>query len=395
MKLLVVLCLFFVGDSWGESFDELVGQIDNHSSILAIQDSRRAVDEEGQAKGRWEEPQLRFGAQNFPSNNIRMRQTPMTGVGVTISQKVPLNSKYHNIRKKYQSLTDVKKYDEEIFRRKIILELWNNAIFKEKLIKSIVIYKENLGWIEGMIKVSNKLYTTGKVSQQAILDLKIRKSQIESNIKVNEILLTKLDKSLAKLLDVSKVSLQIKTVPWHKLDDYLLKKELENPQEMLLRSQLKVSSWQNKENKKNKVPEINVGFNYNHRADIDQNGDFIGAFVSIPIATGARSHQYQSSQHDYSKAQNNLKFYQNKLSSWREELKLEIFSLETELNILMSQTIKFAKTSRQVVEKRYLVGRADYLELLRSELQLQDFLLKKLEIEAGIKESKAFLNYEL
>ncbi|MFT5702739.1 MAG: hypothetical protein ACJAZX_000893 [Rickettsiales bacterium] len=398
MKIFIITTLisFISVSANAQTFDELVGDVANHSKIESLKNKQQAIFKEGEAKSSWAEPELKVDAINLPSEDPRLGLSPMSSIGVTLSQKIPLTSKYSNISKSYNSLAKTQQYQSDILKRKIILGIWDHAAMKEKITKSIKIYEENSGWVDGMIKVSGKLYSTGKVSQQAILDLKIRKSQIDSDIKTSQILLKKLDKSLAKLLDKpnQNISLALNSVFWGKLEQYNSKNVADTPQELVLKTLSKAASYQQKADKQNKLPEINVGLNYRYRDDVDNYGDFIGGFVSIPIGFGARNYQHQSSIHNYSKAKNDLKAYQNELVSFKEELKFEIKKLESQLDILVSQTIKFAQTSRNIASKRYSVGNADYLELLRSELQLQNLLLQKIEIEAKIKQNKALYLFE-
>ncbi len=401
MKMLqfFILNIFFILISFSthaKSFDELIKEIDQHSQIQSVKNERQSVFEEGKAKSKWAEPQLRLDAANFPSENIRMRQSPMTSMGVTLSQKVPLTTKYSNIDRSYGFLAKNKGYKAKILRRNIILGLWNHAIDKDKIARSTKVLKENFLWIENMINTSSKLYSMGKISQQAILDLKIRKSQIHSDVVTREISLNKLNKTLGKLLDIPdrEIILDLESVKWLKLDSYLVDHIGTDPQEMFLQSQADALRHKQRADNQNRLPEINVGLNYKHRNDIDEHGDFVGAFVSIPISTGARTYNYKSSSYSYAKARNDLRSYQNKLISLKKELKLEIEGLESELNILTSQTIKFAETSREIISKSYSVGRADYLELLRSELQLQNLLLKKIDLESQIRGNKALYLFE-
>ena len=392
----ILLVPFFINNAFAKSFDELVADIDNHSQIKSVENERRAVFEEGKAKSKWAEPQLKLDATNFPSRDARLGQSPMTSMGATLSQKIPLNGKYSDINKSYSSLTKNKVYKAKVLRRNITLGLWNHAIDKDKISRSIEVLKENLVWIQSMIKVSSKLYATGKISQQAILDLKIRKSQIESDIVTREIALNKLDRNLDKLLDSpdQELNLELESVKWPKLNSYLIESVNSDPQEQFLKSKVDALRYKQKASYENRVPEINVGLNYKYRDSFDRHGDFIGAFVSIPISTGARLYNYNSSSYSYAQAQDDLRAYRNKLSSLKKEIKLEIKSLESELDILVSQTIKFAKTSRTVTSKSYSVGRADYLELLRSELQLQNLLLKKIDLESQIRSNKALYLFE-
>ena len=176
MKIFIIITLIFFLPltASAQTFDELVQTIDNHSKIKSLKNNKQAISKEGKARSKWPESQLKLDAMNLPSENPQLGLSPMSSMGITLSKTIPLTSKYSNIAKSYNSLANVEKYRSEILKRQIILGVWNHAITKEKLIKSIKIYEENLQWIDGMIKVSNRLYSTGKISQQAILDLKIR-----------------------------------------------------------------------------------------------------------------------------------------------------------------------------------------------------------------------------
>ena len=76
-------------------------------------------------------------------------------------------------------------------------------------------------------------------------------------------------------------------------------------------------------------------------------------------------------------AQKSLRNYQLKKKSKERSLSHRILKIEKELKILNEKTIKFAENSRKVTSKSYTHGRSSYVELLQSELKLQNLLLKK------------------
>ena len=137
MKALVItILIFFVAiRANAQTFNELIKDIDSHSKIESLKNKKQAIAKEGKAKSKWSEPQLKIDAMNLPSQDPKLGLSPMSSVGVTISQKVPLTSKYSNILKSYNSLADTQKYKLEILKREIILEVWNYAIKKDKIIK--------------------------------------------------------------------------------------------------------------------------------------------------------------------------------------------------------------------------------------------------------------------
>ena len=61
--------------------------------------------------------------------------------------------------------------------------------------------------------------------------------------------------------------------------------------------------------------------------------------------------------------------------------------------VLKNKLIKFAENSREITLKAYSLGRASYLELLQSEMKLQEFLLKETNLVSALALSKVDYKY--
>ena len=65
--------------------------------------------------------------------------------------------------------------------------------------------------------------------------------------------------------------------------------------------------------------------------------------------------------------------------------------VSNQLQVLQKETLKYSKSSRDVTAKSYSRGGAVYVELLRSELQYQNQLIKEINLIANLKTKK--INY--
>ena len=67
--------------------------------------------------------------------------------------------------------------------------------------------------------------------------------------------------------------------------------------------------------------------------------------------------------------------------------------MTNELDILSKKTKGFAVNSRDITSRSYRLGKASYIELLNSELQLQKILLKENKLVSQLDKIKVERNY--
>ena len=140
----------------------------------------------------------------------------MTGIDFSIGQKIALTNRYGNIKKSQIHESNAIRYEALDQRQILIKTLWETLILKKQIEDEIKIFKENLIWITKMLEVSNKLYANGTISSQAILDIQIRKSEIETLINNKEFEISKISDRLVYL--TGSETIQEDTIPWETLD---------------------------------------------------------------------------------------------------------------------------------------------------------------------------------
>tara|TARA_R110002072_G_scaffold64203_2_gene159167 strand:+ start:4990 stop:6219 length:1230 start_codon:yes stop_codon:yes gene_type:complete len=390
IKVFVVLLLIVSLDASAITFNEAIKTLQSHESIESVTFKSKALSEEAELKGSWGDPKFKIAAKNFPKSSLEKDQTPMTGIEFGISQKIALTTKYGNIEDAFKSLSIAYQFDANDKKEALTKGLWEILIIKRKVSEELSILNENKTWISKILKVSKRLYSTGKTSQQALLDIQIRKSEIESEINNKKYELAQIDDRLKYL--IGNTSVDADSVPWSSLKSE--SKKIKDNKELSLREKLKAKSLSLSASKLNYVPDLTVSFGYTKRSNIDGNGDFVGAAVSFPLPfSGEKYSKHGKAVQEKYMAVKNYENYKRLKRRDISVLKKEIKKLLGELNILKERTIKFAHNSREITSKSYGLGNSTYVELLQSELKLQKILMHKVMLEAKRDIKRATLKY--
>lgn len=378
------LFLFFIFTSFHSSavtFSEAAKSFEKHDIIESIQHESLAIKEQGLVEGSWGDPRLMLAAKNFPKDSLKDDETPMTGVELSISQKIALTTKYGNMRESYESMARALKLSANDKVRGLQVMLWSYAIEKKRITSEKRIFRENLKWLQKSLKVSKKLYSNGKISQPALLELQVRKSKIEILISDREFELLQLESLKRYLLPQEMGSSVLTAIPWKILNKNSTKKK--DFKELSLKEKLNSSDKALGAAKLSYIPDITFSLGYTKRSDIDDNGDFVSASISFPIPTSSTKY----AGHDKATqmkfvAQKNLRNYQLDKKRETEVLQLEIAKISKSLKVLTSESVKYATNSRVITTKSYGLGNSTYIELLTSEFNLQDILLDQARLIA-------------
>jgi outer membrane protein TolC len=279
MKLIVGLLLISSIDAHAITFNEAVKALQAHESIKAVDFKSRALSEEAELKGSWGDPKFKIAAKNFPKDTLEKDQTPMTGIEFGISQKIALTTKYGNVEDAFKSLANAYQFQANDKKEALTKGFWEILIIKRKVSEELSILNENNTWISKILKVSKRLYSTGKTSQQALLDIQIRKSEIESEINNKKYDLSQIDDRLQYLIGSSNIDTT--SIPWSTLKS--VSKKITDNKELGLKERLKAKELSLSASKLNYVPDLTVSLGYTKRSNIDGNGDFVGAAISFPL----------------------------------------------------------------------------------------------------------------
>jgi hypothetical protein len=378
------LCLFIALSTHasGVTFKEAVKTIKNHNSILLIDSSSQALRSQGRAKGSWGDLKLKIAATNFPKETMKDDETPMTGIEFGISQKISLTTKFGHIKDGFYAQGKAKKYEAQNQGDSLLKKLWKLIIDSKRISHELKILEENLEWTSRNVKVSKKLYSNGKISQQALLEIQIRKSEIEAQISNKRFEMKEHDAHHSYLFG-EHAHIDERSIPWNVLINNKVDIPKIDLKELSLKSQLEARDSFLTSKNLNYVPDLTFSIGYTKRSDIDDKGDFVSASVSFPIPTSSRKYAEKAAAvHNKNAAKYKLANY---ISFKENELKRVSYIKEkvsAELSLLRNKTIKFADNSRRVTSKSYGLGQASYLELLQSELKLQQLLLKEARLDS-------------
>lgn len=373
------------------TFKQAVKQIFEHSSVKNLEAQAQVLEQEGRSKGSWGDPRLSIAAKNFPRDSLANDESPMTGVELSLSQTIALTPKYGTLQEAYELLGKAKDYESEDRKRELLKIFWTVLIDLKKLDEEEKILVENLNWIEKILSVSNKLYSNGKISQQALLDIQIRKSELEASLSNKQYEKKQNQDRLGYLLGF-RDKLVLSSIPWEIVTvgeaNYLDKKELN------LRTKVQAQEKVLTASKLAYVPDLTVSIGYTKRADLDDHGDFVSAMVSFPLPlSSTRYANHTQAAYEKMAREKELNNYQVYKQSELAKTKHEMAKIDNELNILNEKTIKFAENSRDIASKSYGLGNTTYIELLQSELKLQNLLLKRSALRADLLKEKIAYKY--
>ncbi|WP_412470162.1 MULTISPECIES: TolC family protein [unclassified Halobacteriovorax] len=392
----LALVTFISTCSMAFSFKQAVGQLSKHNSVEAIKGSAKSLVESSKQKSSWGDPMFKVAAKNFPVETLDYNQTPMTGLELGISQKIALSNKYGKASESVNAQARAMNYSALDYEQALVKALWGNVIGNRKIESELFILKENIAWINNILKVSKKLYSNGRITQQALLDIQIRKSEIESELSNKTFELKQNKAQLKYLLGDRATSFDYKSVPWSLLDKSM-KEDIKDNRLKALEEGKIAGEFAVEQANLAFIPDITVSLGYTFRSDeIDKNGDFVGAQITFPIpVSDDKSGGKGAAVANRYAAIKKLEDYKLKKNRDLNIIKDDIEKLKAELQIITKKSVNFAKNSRSITSKSYGRGNSSYVELLQSELRLQTILLKKVMLEAQLATSKVDYKYTL
>lgn len=372
MKQLVILIAFLELSAWGISFNDAVKIIKKHEQVQIKELESNVALNQASDMGSWGDPVFKVSAKNYPADNIRDDLTPMTGLEFSISQKIALSNKYGLRKESYKLKEQSIKQEKEYREQYLVASFWSLLIERNKLYNDLKIYKENFDWISKMLSVTKKLYSNGVASQQALLEIQVRKSELDSSLKSAQYDIEALNDQMSYL--VGKSNTKIEMIPWT-----ILEKETSAIDHMEESMKLMADSSQAsyRSSRLNLIPDVTFSLGYTKRSDIDDNGDFVSASIAIPLPISSKKYAgKRTALSQKAKSDVALINYRKNKDSMVNSLKTKVKKLKNELLILNSQSIKYAENSRVITSKSYGLGEATYIELLQSEIKLQSLKLK-------------------
>lgn len=378
----VFLLLLFSQTAPALTFKEAIERIENHEKVSALNHQSDAFKESARSQASWGDPMLKVAAKNFPVDSFKDDQTPMTGIEVSLAQKIPLSSKRSHLENSALKMGESKKWESIYTKKSLHRLLWKHIISLKKFREHKAIIDENVQWITKIIAVSKNLYANGKVSQQAILDLQIRKSELRSQLVETKYSIESILGELGYLTGDTSSSIDLQTIPW-KILAFEKSNESPDPREQSLTLALDAKDAMLNAKNSAFIPDLTVGVGYTKRSNIDGNGDFVTIMAQVPIPVSERrGAEYEQVSFDRKATEQRLLDYRKKKKSALSSLEIRDKRFSSEIYILKTESINFAKNARKITAKAYELGTATYVALLQSELKLQKLLLKDSSLTA-------------
>lgn len=326
------------------------------------------------------EPRLIFNAVNLPLDSLSLSQTPMTQIQFGVSQNFPFPGKLNlkqNIAKK-ESLAGgemITMTRQSIV--KSVKQLWWKIFYLDRSLDTV---KNNLNLLLEFIDVAETKYTVGKGLQQEVLLAHLELASLEDNQLQIEAMREKAQASFNLLLNRdgnSKVTLDSKepdSLPeLDKLTVLIAKAKESRPE--FRKASLNISAAKDRMGLADKeyYPDFQLGAIYGWRQD-DTGLASMQLSMNLPFNTENRQ--------DKKRDQRRYEWLQKKydLQDLENTVEEEIYQALTDYKRSRKQTLiyqdRIIPQATQTVDSMlagYQVNKVDFLNLLRSQVNLLNF----------------------
>lgn len=386
MKIFGFIFALAMSSSFAFTFEEAIEKIEKHPKIETLISEVNILREKGDEESSWGDPILAVKARNVPKDSLALDESPMSGIEYTVSQRLPLTTRFSRIEDSYEKLAQAKGLSMERQKKALQSLVWKLAISKRQLLSDIKILKENLSFLNNMLDVTKRLYANAKTSQQAVLELQIRKSELEAKIDNLNFGLKELMSNFSYLSEGLAGEFEHESAPWRVLKVSFQEKVGPDERQLELKKSLEASELGLRAQKLSYVPDINLNLGYVQRdSQVDDYGDFVSVGVSFSLPLSAKKYaQSDLALAKKIKARHELSEYELSRKSELKRLEAEILKMRNELKILDSKTLPFGKSAREITSKSYGLGNASYIELTQAELRLQNLWLRRNKLEGEL-----------
>ncbi|MFQ6002628.1 MAG: TolC family protein [Candidatus Zixiibacteriota bacterium] len=332
------------------------------------------------------DPMFKAVASNLPVDSRSFDQTPMSGVELMLTQKIPFTGKLGLAQKTTRSLAQKTKQDYQSTKNFILSELKQNYYQLYLLQKSIEITQKNKLLIEDFARIATTKYSVGKGIQQDVLKAQVEVSKMIDKLisleemrktveaKINILLNRNPQDSLGEASDLT---FREFTYSEEKLQNLAVEN---NPylkgKEFLVNASVSAYDLARREY----WPDFALSASYRIREEVKMDPvkgeDFFSASAAINIPLYFWSKQkkkvqekalnLESSRQKYEDVRNNVKFRVSRLFYSLNKFKKEIELYQTAILPQARQSLESARSG-------YQVDKVDFLTLLSNQVTLFNY----------------------
>ncbi|MGB2804837.1 MAG: TolC family protein [Candidatus Zixiibacteriota bacterium] len=367
--------------------DSLVAQTLRANPDLAAAKLRyQAFEAKVPQAGSWPDPMFKTVFSNLPTDSWAMDRTPMSGIELMFTQKIPFPGKLglkkdatrsmaHKTREEYESAEDF-----------VISELKQNYYRLVLLERSIEITEKNKVLLENFARIAQTRYSVGKGVQQDVL-----KAQVEVSKMMDKLIsLEEMNKTVR-----AKINVLLDREPQHSLGeteeltfrrlDYT-EEELQNlavgsnPALKGMGFSVEASRSAYRLSRREYLPDFTFSVSYRLREEVEMdpvrgvNFFSASAGINVPLYFWSKQRKkvqekelnLESARQKYEGKENNLKFNVSRLF-----YSLSKYTQEVEL--YRSAILPQARQSLESARSGYQVDKVDFLTLLNNQLTLYKY----------------------
>ncbi|KPL00515.1 MAG: hypothetical protein AMJ91_04330 [candidate division Zixibacteria bacterium SM23_73_3] len=336
--------------------------------------------------GSWPDPMLKTVFSNVPTDSWAMDRTPMSGIELMFTQKIPFPGKLGLKKNTTRSLAQKAKKEYESAEDFVISELKQNYYRLYLLQKSIEITEKNKRLLQDFAQIAATRYSVGNGIQQDVL-----KAQVEVSRMIDKLI------SLEEMRKVTQAKINIlldrnpqdhlgepKELTFRGLD--YSEEELQNlavqtnPALAGMEFLVNASHLAYRLARREYWPDFTFSLSYRRREEVIMDPvkgtDFFSASAGINIPLYFWSKQkkkvqekalsLESSRQRYEGRKNNLKFSVSRLFYSLNKYKEEIELYQTAI-------LPQARGSLESAKSGYQVGKVDFLTLLFNQVTLYNY----------------------
>ena len=364
--------------------DELVEEVlTRNSELLAAEKMAEAERAKAGATGYWPDPNFSAALSNLPSEELVLDRTPMSGIQLNLSQKIPFPGKDYYRRKAADADADSSEQDYLNMRNMVVKRSSDAFLDLYLLERHIQLTERHSAYLQDFTKIAESRYATGL---RPIHD--VFRAQVESSLKIEELITLKQRRDVA----YGRINVLLNRQPKEELppvDDFSLpdiEYSLEETQEMALANSPVLSSSEYSLEKARAgrtlskleyVPDFILGVGYRIREEVTMdpvaNEDFwtFSVGFNVPIFTALKQG------HNVDAASAKLEMSQAKLDDAKHQTLLNVQDLylqveESRLNIDLYEEAILPQSEQSLASalSGYRAGKVDFLTLLDNEIML-------------------------
>jgi outer membrane protein TolC len=372
--------------NFGETLqlDELVNEVlARNSALLAAEKMAEAERAKAGATGYWPDPSFSVALSNLPSEEMVLDRTPMSGIQLNLSQKIPFPGKDYYRRKAADAGADAIEQDYLNMRNmaeKRSSDAFLDLYLLERHIHLLELHSE---YLQDFTKIAESRYATGL---RPIHD--VFRAQVESSLKIEELITLKQRREVA----YGRINVLLARPPGEELPppgDFSLPDinyTLEELQEMVLTNSPVLSSSEyslekaragRSLSKLGYVPDFKLGVGYRIREEVtmdpvaDEDFWTFSVGFNVPIFTAFKQG------HNVDAASAKMEMSQAKLDDARyqilmdvQDLYLQVEEYSLKIDLYEEAVLPQSEQSLASALSGYRAGKVDFLTLLDNEIML-------------------------